>query len=208
MSLRTVFCRRGFKPSADEKQPTEGAAKAKTLLCDPFSGSPGSLAASLNWQRLTVWFTIALLGAIVLTALPLAAQEATQPITFDQVNQIARELYCPVCPNETLEACQTQACAQWRDEIRDQLAQGQNEQQIIDSFVQRYGDRVLGTPQDPTLRALSLVTPYLIALVALIAGIFTFMRWRRRPRSEPVPQTPQPPINEGYRDQLEQDLRE
>ena len=136
------------------------------------------------------------------------AQEATQPITFDMVNKIARELYCPVCPNETLEACQTQACAQWRNEIANQISQGQTEQQIIDSFVRRYGDRVLGTPQDPALRALSLVTPFIIALLALLVGVFTFMRWRGRPRSEIAPAADGIPVSDDYRDQLERDLRE
>ncbi len=151
---------------------------------------------------------VALLGLILLAALPVAAQEATQPITFDMINKIARELYCPVCPNETLEACQTQACAQWRAEIANQIAQGQSEQQIIDSFVRRYGDRVLGTPQDPALRALSLVTPFVIAGLALLVGIFTFMRWRWRPRSEPLPASDAPAISDDYRQQLERDLRE
>jgi cytochrome c-type biogenesis protein CcmH len=161
-------------------------------------------------QRWAVWLTMALLGLIVLAALPVMAQEATQPITFDTINKIARELYCPVCPNETLEACQTQACAQWRAEIANQIAQGQTEQQIIDSFVRRYGDRVLGTPQDPTLRALSLYTPFLIAALALLIGIYTFMRWRRRPSFESASAggtTPTPP-SDDYRNQLERDLKE
>jgi cytochrome c-type biogenesis protein CcmH len=125
---------------------------------------------------------------------------------LDQVNQIAKKLYCPVCPNETLDACQTQACAQWRDEIRDQLSQGQTEQQVIDSFVRRYGDRVLGTPQDPTLRVLSLVTPFVIAGLALVIGLFTFFRWRSRPQSTPI--AGDAPENDAYRDLLERDLRE
>lgn len=150
----------------------------------------------------------ALLFMIFIAALPSVAQEATQPITFDMVNKIARELYCPVCPNETLDACQTQACAQWRDEIRDQLAAGQSEQQIIDSFVRRYGDRVLGTPQDPALRALSLLTPLLIAALALIIGTMTFLRWRRRSPDEPPPAANAPTTHDDYRSQLEQDLRE
>jgi cytochrome c-type biogenesis protein CcmH len=157
-----------------------------------------------------VLLTMLLLGMIFIAALPSVAQEATQPITFDMVNKIARELYCPVCPNETLDACQTQACAQWRDEIRNQLAAGQSEQQIIDSFVRRYGDRVLGTPQDPALRALSLLTPFLIAALALIIGTMTFLRWRRRSPDEPPPAAAgsAPPIRDDYRSQLEQDLRE
>jgi cytochrome c-type biogenesis protein CcmH len=148
-----------------------------------------------------------------LAALPAATQEATQPVTFDQVNAIANKLYCPVCPNETLDACQTQACVQWRDQIREGLEAGQSEQQIIDGFVERYGDRVLGTPQDPALRALSLVTPFLIAGLALVVGVFTFLRWRGRPGSQTAgsqvaPASGVSSAGDAYRDQLEQDLRD
>ncbi len=159
-------------------------------------------------QRLATFAILALLAAILFAALPLAAQEATQPVTFDQVNKIARELYCPVCPGETLDVCQTQACAQWRDEIRNQLVEGQSEQQVIDSFVRRYGDRVLGAPQDPALRLLSLIAPFLIAALALIVGVYTFMRWRGRPRSTLEPPAEPTPASGAYRDQLEKDLRE
>ena len=164
-----------------------------------------------DYQKLAILSIVLLLWMLIVAALPSMAQEAasTPQITFDQVNQVAAHLYCPVCPNETLDICQTQACAQWRDEIRDQLAQGQSEQEIIDSFVRRYGDRVLGTPEDPFLRTLSLATPFLIAGLGLLIGIFTFMRWRRRPRVVPTSTAPMPISgSDEYRDQLEHDLRE
>lgn len=144
----------------------------------------------------------------LLFALPVFAQEGSGGVTLDQVNQIAKKLYCPVCPNETLADCQTQACAQWRDEIRTQLQQGATEQQIIDQFVNRYGDRVLGTPQQPVLRALSLVTPFVLAGIALLIGMWTFLRWRGRPRPQTDTSSEAIPGGEAYRDQLEQDLRE
>jgi cytochrome c-type biogenesis protein CcmH len=150
---------------------------------------------------------LAIFGMLLIFALPILAQESTT-VTLDEVNQIAKKLYCPVCPNETLDACQTQACVQWRAEIGDQLAQGQSEQEVIDSFVRRYGDRVLGTPQDPALRALSLVTPFVIAGLALVFGVFTFLRLRRRPNVESGVIPDNPPENDDYRDLLERDLRE
>jgi cytochrome c-type biogenesis protein CcmH len=159
-----------------------------------------------DYERLVSWAIIGLICTILLAALPIAAQEATQPVTFDQVNKIAKILYCPVCPGETLDVCQTQACAQWRDEIRQQLAAGQSDQEIIDSFVRRYGDRVLGSPQDPGLRTLSLIAPILVVALALVIGVFTFMRWRRR--SEPVATAAPTPASDDYRDQLEQDLQD
>lgn len=169
-------------------------------ICSPFN--------ELQPENLLHLLTLALLGVLLLAALPGFAQESGQEVSFDQVNEIARQLYCPVCPNETLDICQTQACVQWRTEIREQLERGENGQQIINSFVQRYGDRVLGTPQDPALRALSLVTPFLLAGVALVVGVLTFLRWRGRPNLAPTAPSTTPATNDDYRQQLERDLRE
>jgi cytochrome c-type biogenesis protein CcmH len=100
-------------------------------------------------------------------------------VTDDEVNAVASKLYCPVCENIPLDTCGTLACAQWRDEIRIQLEGGATPQQVIDSFVARFGDRVVGTPQDPTLRSLSLVTPWVISGLALLVAVVVFIRWQR-----------------------------
>lgn len=199
-----ILRRRGFKPSTITVSPS---TKGTAYVATPLVGRGLQLAGGLNLQRLAILATCGLLLTIILAALPTAAQEVTQPITFDQVNKIANELYCPVCPGETLDVCQTQACAQWRDEIRDQLVAGQTEQEIIDSFVRRYGDRVLGAPQDPGLRALSLIAPILVALLALVVGVFTFTRWRGQSAQVASPAAPTP-AGDDYRDQLERDLTE
>ncbi|HLV33846.1 MAG TPA: cytochrome c-type biogenesis protein CcmH [Spirillospora sp.] len=117
-----------------------------------------------------------ILFAVLLAGLPAAAQERV--VTDDEVNAIAKQLYCPVCENIPLDVCPTLACQEWRNEIRTQLASGMSEQEVINDFVQRYGERVVGTPQDPTLRALSLVTPWLLGLVALLSAGYVLLRWR------------------------------
>jgi cytochrome c-type biogenesis protein CcmH len=110
-----------------------------------------------------------------------------------------------------LDACGTLACAQWRDEIRIQLESGRTEQQVIDDFVKRFGDRVVGTPQDPTLRTLSLVTPWVISGLALLAAVIIFVRWRSAKAESPVaeasptPDQAAPSIDE-YRARLDRDL--
>jgi cytochrome c-type biogenesis protein CcmH len=146
-----------------------------------------------------------MLLCLLLMALPAAAQEA---ITDDQVNAIAGRLYCPVCENIPLEVCGTPACIQWRAEIRDQLAQGRSEAEIVDDFVQRFGDRVVGTPQDPMLRALSLATPWVIGLLAALVAVWTLLRWRRG--SSSVAAQPEPEVgsrdDDYYRSRIEADL--
>ncbi|HWQ03832.1 MAG TPA: cytochrome c-type biogenesis protein CcmH [Longilinea sp.] len=69
-----------------------------------------------------------------------------QPPTDDQVNAVAKELYCPVCENIPLDVCPTQACAQWRELIRLKLSQGWSADEIRTYFAQQYGDRVLAMP--------------------------------------------------------------
>ncbi len=171
---------------------------------------------------------ILILGALVLLTFarqrqsPVRAQGGPTPlpktVTADQVNRVASRLFCPVCENIPLDTCGTAACAQWRDEIRLQLESGKTEQQVIDDFVARYGDRVVGTPQDPTLRALTLVTPWAISLIALGAAAFIFLRWRaelvaqsrKAAGSSTVPSAaqagPMPASENEYRARLERDL--
>ncbi len=133
-----------------------------------------------------------------------------QDVTYDDVNAVAGRLYCPVCPNELLKDCMTQACVQWRDEIRVQLSDGQTPEQVIDSFVQRYGDRVVPIPQDAFLRALSVYTPFVLAAAALLLGAYTLLRWTARrsaaAASAPV-SAPPAPINEDARARFERDLK-
>ncbi|MFW5772430.1 MAG: cytochrome c-type biogenesis protein [Phototrophicaceae bacterium] len=157
--------------------------------------------------------------ALLLIALPVAAQNDADPapppddsareVTHDEVNAVASQLYCPVCENEPLHTCMAPACVQWRAEIRRQLSQGQTNDQVISYFVTTYGDRVVGIPQDPTLRGLSLAAPVAVVLLALVLSGLTFWRWRARRQDEPsaVPAGPTNPDDNDYRSQVERDLQ-
>lgn len=86
-----------------------------------------------------------LLAVAALAAAPAALAQSTT-ITDDQVNEVAHDLYCPVCESTPLDVCPTQACRDWREVIRTQLAEGRSKQQIMDYFAEQYGDRVLAEP--------------------------------------------------------------
>jgi len=93
---------------------------------------------------------------LALTARAAAAQSATPPapVTDDEVNRVAKMLYCPVCENIPLDVCPTTACIQWRGTIREKLEAGWTEQQILDYFVAQYGERVLARPSTRGLNIL------------------------------------------------------
>ena len=113
-----------------------------------------------------------ILALLVTTTIAVLAQQESPPVTDDQVNAVAKGLYCPVCENIPLDVCGTQACAQWRELIREKLAQGWTDKQIKDYFVQQYGDRVLAQPPLHGLNWLA----YLVPPAAFLLGVFILVK--------------------------------
>jgi len=161
------------------------------------------MAAQLHPVKLFVLIIVVLLVPSVVAVAQ--TNDGDGVITDDEVNDIAQKLYCPVCENIPLDACGTAACDDWRYEIRIQLEAGMTEAQIIDDFVYRFGDRVVGTPQSTAPRLLSLVTPWIAIALGLV---ISFQFWRnRRDTDDSIAADDAPNTNiSAYRDLLENDV--
>ncbi len=110
--------------------------------------------------------------------------------TDDDVNAVARQLFCPVCENTPLDVCPTEACKQWRELIRLKLSEGWSETQIKEYFVEQYGARVLAEPPRQGFSWLVyLVPPVLLAIGAYL--VFSTLRAMRKP--EPPAASPVAP---------------
>ena len=157
-----------------------------------------------------LFFVILLAVGISLFVSPSGIAAAQQPTpSDDDVNAIARELYCPVCENTPLDVCPTAACKQWREEIRLRLALGWSEEEILQYFVEQYGARVLAEPPRAGLNWLV----YIIPPVAFLAGAYILFRairsWRGLAKQPSEAETPdEPPQGEDeYVSRLEEELR-
>ena len=149
-----------------------------------------------------------LLGGLVmaLSSVRAAAQNPTP--SDDQVNQIAHQLYCPVCENTPLDVCPTEACRQWRDLIRQQLAEGWSEARIKQYFVDQYGARVLAEPPRSGLNWLVYVLPPLI----ILGGAFLLFRalrsWTKTPAAAAPDEESEGTVEEDeYVARLEDELK-
>jgi len=148
------------------------------------------------------------LGVVALLAAARAAraQAPTPPgtPTDDDVNRVARQMYCPVCENIPLDVCPTTACEKWRETIREKLAAGWTDQQILDYFVTQYGERVLANPSTRGFNVFIWVIPPL-ALVGGAAFLWFFFRRAARQTAPAAPAEPPAPADK-YVDQLEKEL--
>lgn len=122
---------------------------------------------------------LALMMGLAVAGVSLAQGSGPGGVTDDQVNAVARQLYCPVCENIPLDVCGTQACAQWRELIREKLGQGWGEDQIKDYFVAQYGDRVLAMPPARGLNWLVYIVPPLVILAGIFVLYSAFRAWRK-----------------------------
>ncbi len=138
------------------------------------------------------------------------ADTSARVITDDEVNAVAKQLYCPVCENTPLDVCPTQACKDWRELIRQQLSDGWTEQQIKDYFVANFGPRVLANPPNKGFTSLVWLLPF-AALLAGGAFLWRLLRqWQiqHRTNADTIETTEAPPeIPPSLLEQIEKDVK-
>lgn len=118
-----------------------------------------------------------------LTAPPAWGAEA-QPVAANpaieaQMMEIATELRCVVCQNQTVADSHAELAGDLRQQIRNQLAAGSTPDQVRGFMTDRYGDFVLYKPPFSARTALLWIGPGLLLLGALF-GLNLVMRRRAR----------------------------
>ena len=125
---------------------------------------------------------LALLLGLILAASVLAKEAPTvaaDPLLEKRVMALAVELRCLVCQNQTIADSNAELAVDLRNQIREKLKAGMNDEQIIDYMVARYGDFVLYRPPVKATTLPLWIGPFLLMLGAL-AGLFYYIVRRRR----------------------------
>ena len=96
-----------------------------------------------------------------------------------RVMDLAAELRCLVCQNQSIAESNAGLAVDLRNQIREQLARGASEREVADFMVARYGDFVLYRPPLKASTFFLWFGPFLL----LIAGIYVLIRRIRRQRT-------------------------
>lgn len=132
----------------------------------------------------------AALALLCLLLLPAAAHALSDPGEMlpnpaqeKRAEQIGDQLRCLVCQNESIEESGAGLARDLRHIIRQQVAEGKTNQQIVAWMVARYGDFVLLKPPFAPATLLLWGAPVL----ALCVGCGAIVLARRRPAATPAP---------------------
>lgn len=148
--------------------------------------------------------TFTFLFSLLFTGAALA--QSNTPPTDDEVNVVAHKLYCPVCESTPLDVCPTDACRDWREQIRSMLAEGKSEAEILTYFEEQYGARVLAEPPKHGFYWLIYLLPPAIILAGAIILIRSMKEWTtakvQAPKSNEAP-----PAKDDYLARMEEEIK-
>ena len=122
---------------------------------------------------------------------PVSTGSAPVVVTEDPIErrmlEIAGDLRCTVCQNQPVAESNADLARDLRALIREQLEAGRSRQEIMDYFVERYGDYVLlKPPYERTGTVLWMAPPALLLLLAILA-IYFIRRHTHQPPPPPAP---------------------
>jgi cytochrome c-type biogenesis protein CcmH len=128
---------------------------------------------------------------------------------------VAGDLMSPACPGRTLLNCTSSQAEQWRELIRQKLAQGESKEQILRYFVDIGGEGILAAPPKQGFA----LTAWLLPLFVMVngAGLIVILtrRWaQRRPPAaihsvmDHNAASPSHARSDPYLDRLHRELKE
>jgi len=123
-----------------------------------------------------------LLAFMLFCATPLWAAEAQpvgdDPVIEQRMNNLAKDLRCLVCQNETLASSHAELAEDLRKDIRQQMKLGKNDKQVIQYLTDRYGDFVLYNPPLRSYTILLWFGPFAFLLLGATVWYFTLKKRR------------------------------
>jgi cytochrome c-type biogenesis protein CcmH len=126
-----------------------------------------------------------LLGVVLLfAAAPARALSEQNALSAEQearARAIEDQLIAPCCFSQTVANHHSPVAESIKAQVREMLAAGSSEREIVDFFVGKYGERILAAPRVSGFNVLAYVVPVL-ALGSGLAGVVMLLRRWRRPR--------------------------
>lgn len=150
------------------------------------------------WRRPVLAALFCLLTGVAVAQTPSGSPPAVPDSVLDRkTREVAAMLRCPVCLNLSVADSPSELAQNMRAVVRERLAGGETEQQVLDYFIQRYGEWVL---MKPPAHGVSLLVWVLPAVAVVGGGALVLLAMRRWTRPAPAAAAP-------VEDLPEEDLR-
>lgn len=124
-------------------------------------------------KQLVIALAISMMSCVVM------ADGVKEDPTHREMLEIAKDLRCAVCQNQPVSESNSELARDMRDIISEKLGAGQSREQIVQYFVDRYGNYVLMKPPYTGTGALLWLLPAIIMILAIGFVVF-YLRSRMK----------------------------
>ncbi len=114
---------------------------------------------------------------------PQLAQPASLPAAeIDaRVVELSGKIACNCgCGKKVVEKCYCGVANGLRDELRSQVTAGSTHDQVLDNFVQTYGEEILASPVPEGFNLTAWAAPFTALLLGIVLVGVLLSKWRRR----------------------------
>ncbi|HKQ31524.1 MAG TPA: cytochrome c-type biogenesis protein [Burkholderiales bacterium] len=119
-------------------------------------------------------------------ALPVFAAQIEEDPLERRVLDISKDLRCAVCQNQPISESNAPLARDMREIIREQLQAGKSRDEIMQYFVERYGNYVLMKPPVHGPGTVLWIFPLVIGAILAVSAFF-YLKHRRRDSLPPAP---------------------
>lgn len=109
----------------------------------------------------------------------IAPLPGADPSLDARVKLVASRLRCPVCQGESIQDSPAELSTQMKTLVREQLANGKSEQEVLDYFVQKYGQWILLEPKAEGINLLVYWLPVFFLVIGAVGITLAVKRWTR-----------------------------
>jgi cytochrome c-type biogenesis protein CcmH len=128
---------------------------------------------------------ILLVAAMLSPALAIDSAPAfDDPVLQERYDRLTRELRCLTCRNYAIAESNVFLAVDLRRQVRELIAAGKSDQEILDYMTSRYGDYVLYDPPLSPRTWLLWAMPVLLVLIGGVAAAVVIVRKSRLPQTD------------------------
>ena len=143
----------------------------------------------------------ALVLAVLLSG---AAPAPARVVSESQVHEVAAELRCVVCQNLSVADSPSEMASQMRAIVRERLEAGEAPEQVVQYFVERYGEWILLSPRRHGFNLLVWAMPAVAVAVGFTLVGLVLVRWTRRGAA--AGRVAATPVDTAMRDRIRREI--